>query len=74
MMRPQVLAQVGLVCLLAGIVGLALRASVLGSPEATLWYPLWTAGIFMLSVVGAGLLTIGMAYRDVETPAPVRQD
>ena len=72
-MRPQVLAQVGLVCLVVGVLGLALRASVLGT-EPTLWYPVWTAGVFMLSVVGAGLLTIGMAYRDVEPHAPLRRD
>ena len=74
-MRPQVLAQVGLVSLLVGIIGLALRASVLGS-EPSLLHPLWTAAVFMLSVVGAGLFTIGMAYRnlDTPTPAPVRQD
>lgn len=73
-MRPQVLARVGLVCLLAGIVGLAFRASVSGSPDPSIWLPLWTAAVFMLSVVGAGLFTIGMAYRDVETPAPVPTD
>lgn len=72
-MRPQVLAQVGLVSLVVGIVGLALRASVPGS-EPTLWYPLWTAAVFMLSVVGVGLLTIGMAFRDVEADAPLRRD
>ena len=73
-MHPQVLARVGLFCLLAGIVGLALRGTVLGSSEPTLWLPLWKAAVFMLSVVGTGLLTIGMAYRDVEKPAPAVQD
>jgi hypothetical protein len=74
-MRPQVLAQVGLASLLVGIIGLALRASVLGSGPSLL-LPFWTAAVFMLSVVGAGLLTIGVAYRDDETPtpAPVRRD
>ena len=72
-MRPQVLAQVGLASLLVGIIGLALRASVLGS-EPTLFHPFWTAAVFMLSVVGAGLLTIGVAFRDVETSEPVRRD
>ncbi|GGK79002.1 hypothetical protein GCM10011509_29430 [Ornithinimicrobium pekingense] len=59
--------------LLVGIIGLALRASVLGS-EPTLLHPVWTAAVFMLSVVGAGLLTIGMAFREVGSPEPVRQD
>ena len=73
-MQPQVLARVGLVSLLVGIVGLVLRASVSAS-EPTLWLPLWTAAVFMLSVVGAGLLAIGVAYRDVAPgPAPVRHD
>ena len=59
--------------LLVGIIGLALRASVLGS-EPTLLHPVWTAAVFMLSIVGAGLLTIGMAFREVQTPEPVRRD
>lgn len=70
-MRPLVLSRVGLVCLLAGIVGLALRASVLGTVPSP-WSPVWTAAVLMLSVVGAGLLTMGVAFRDLDGADPVR--
>ncbi|WP_162802939.1 hypothetical protein [Ornithinimicrobium avium] len=68
-MRPKQLAVVGTICLLSGIAGLGLRASAPGMDEPSIWYPLWTAAVFILGVVGAGLLIIGLSFRP-EGPAP----
>lgn len=68
-MRPKQLAVVGTICLLSGLAGLGLRASAPGTEESSVLYPLWTAAVFILGVVGAGLLTIGLSFRP-EGPAP----
>ena len=73
-MRPQFLMHVGGVCLVVCILGFALSATLLATSEPTIWDPFLTAASYMLGVVGAGLLTIGLAFRGVDVPAPVRHD
>ena len=68
-MRPKQLAVVGIICLLSGIVGLGLRATAPGMEEPYVWYPLWTAAAYLLTIVGAGLLMIGLSFRQ-EGPEP----
>ncbi|RIK17059.1 MAG: hypothetical protein DCC50_02925 [Acidobacteria bacterium] len=68
-MRPKQLAVVGTVCLLSGILGVALRVGVPEVAEPYVWYPLWTAMVYLSTIVGAGLLMIGLSFRPVG-PAP----
>lgn len=68
-MRPKQLTVVGIICLVSGVAGLGLRANAPGMEEPFVWYPLWTAAAYLLSVVGAGLLTIGLSFRP-DGPAP----
>ena len=72
-MRPKQLAVVGTVCLLSGLLALGLRVGAAGVEEPPAWYPLWTALAYLSSVVGAGLLTIGLSFRpEGPTPRPHR--
>lgn len=69
-MRPQQLTVVGIVCLLSGIAGLGLRAAAPGMDDPFIWYPLWTAAAYLLSIVGAGLSTIGLSFRGADPVPP----